>query len=169
MAPCLPQGLFEGNRPDLPWWLTLARPPPSCSCCWRWWWVSLNPTKPVSPVTPVSLSPITLPLPSRWSSGPSCYSTGTSVLLSGVETRLASWRVGEVGEIEQWRSVTVSSSEYPTSLIGTFYYKDFTIKTTGRLQLPFADRRLSRGFSRSFDALTRSVPRCFPPNVTRNR
>ena len=30
---------------------------------------------------------------------------------------------------EQWRSVAVSSSEILTSLIGTFNYMDFTIKT----------------------------------------
>ena len=37
--------------------------------------------------------------------------------------------LGHFGLTEQWRSVTVSSSEILTSLIGTFNYEDFTIKT----------------------------------------
>ena len=37
--------------------------------------------------------------------------------------------LGHFGLTEQWRSVTVSSSEILTSLIGTFNYMDFTIKT----------------------------------------
>ena len=71
---------FEG----LDWISQVAKPfastPPSSPCCWLKWWVISHPTKPFYPATR-SLSPITHPLPSRWSSDSTLLHTGTSGLL----------------------------------------------------------------------------------------
>ena len=44
--------------------------------------------------------------------------------------------------------------------------KDLTIKTNRSVQLPIGNRRLSRGYSRSFDALKMIRPRYYPQIVT---
>ena len=71
------------------------------------------------------------------------------------------------GLTEQWRSIAVSGSEILTSLIGTFNYMDFTIKTTGRLQLPLTT---DDSPEESHEALTRykdPSQDVYPQNVTR--